>query len=30
LKVIPTPDGQSYVYGYTRLFSDLFIAEGVK
>ncbi|HKF41476.1 MAG TPA: hypothetical protein VKG01_00100, partial [Thermoanaerobaculia bacterium] len=30
LKVIPTPDGKSYVYGYTRLFSDLFIAEGVK
>ncbi len=28
--VIPTPDGQSYVYGYTRYFSDLFIAEGLK
>ncbi len=28
--VIPTPDGQSYVYGYTRYFSDLFIAEGIR
>jgi Tol biopolymer transport system component len=28
--VIPTPDGKSYVYGYTRSFADLFIAEGLK
>jgi Tol biopolymer transport system component len=28
--VIPTPDGKSYVYGYDRYFSDLFIVEGVK
>jgi serine/threonine protein kinase len=28
--VLPTPDGQAYVYGYTRYFSDLFIAEGLK
>jgi hypothetical protein len=28
--VIPTPDGESYVYGYTRYFSDLFIAEGLR
>jgi len=30
LEVIPTPDGKSYVYGYKRYFSDLFIAEGLK
>jgi len=30
LEVIPTPDGKSYVYGYRRYFSDLFIAEGLK
>ena len=28
--VIPTPDGKSYVYGYTRSFADLFIAEGLQ
>ncbi len=28
--VLPTPDGKSYVYSYTRSFSDLFIAEGLK
>jgi Tol biopolymer transport system component len=28
--VIPTPDGSAYVYSYTRYFSDLFIAEGLK
>ncbi len=28
--VIPTPDGKSYVYSYTRSFADLFIAEGLK
>jgi eukaryotic-like serine/threonine-protein kinase len=28
--VIPAPDGKSYVYGYDRYFSDLFIAEGLK
>jgi Tol biopolymer transport system component len=30
IRVIPTPDGKSYVYGYSRYFSDLFIAEGLK
>jgi len=30
ISVIPTADGRSYVYGYTRYFSDLFIAEGLK
>ena len=30
MEVIPTPDGRSYVYGYTRYFSDLFIAEGLR
>lgn len=30
IRVIPTPDGKSYVYGYTRYSSDLFIAEGLK
>jgi len=30
LGVIPTADGKSYVYGYSRDFSDLFIAEGIK
>ena len=28
--VIPTPNGESYVYGYTRYSSDLFVAEGLK
>jgi hypothetical protein len=28
--VITTPDGKSYVYGYSRYFSDLFIVEGIK
>src|SRR5262249_20125681 len=28
--VFPTPDGKSYVYGYTRSFADLYIAEGLK
>lgn len=28
--VLPTPDGKSYVYGYTRSFADLFIAEGIQ
>jgi Tol biopolymer transport system component len=28
--VFPTPDGRSYVYGYTRSFADLFIADGLK
>jgi eukaryotic-like serine/threonine-protein kinase len=28
--VLPTPDGKSYVYGYTRYFSDLFIVEGLR
>jgi hypothetical protein len=30
LKVIPTPDGKSYVYGYTKFSGDLFVAEGLK
>ena len=30
LDVLPTPDGKSYVYGYDRYFSDLFVAEGVR
>ena len=30
INVIPTPDGLSLVYGYTRCFSDLFVVEGVK
>jgi hypothetical protein len=25
-----TPDGRSYVYGYTLLFSDLFVLTGVR
>ncbi len=28
--MIPTPDGKSYVYSYSRYFSDLFLAEGLK
>ncbi|HKF43058.1 MAG TPA: hypothetical protein VKG01_08165 [Thermoanaerobaculia bacterium] len=28
--VFPTPDGKSYVYGYTRSFADLFVAEGLR
>jgi hypothetical protein len=30
MTVIPTPDGKSYVYGYTKWASDLFVAEGMK
>jgi Tol biopolymer transport system component len=30
MTVIPTPDGKSYVYGYTKWASDLFVAEGLK
>ncbi len=30
MDVFPTPDGKSYVYGYTRYFADLFIAEGLR
>ncbi len=30
MEVIPTPDGKSYVYGYQRSFSDLFIVEGLR
>jgi len=26
--VLPTPDGKSYVYGYRRLLSDLYLVEG--
>jgi hypothetical protein len=28
--VLPTSDGKSYVYGYSRYFADLFLAEGLK
>jgi eukaryotic-like serine/threonine-protein kinase len=28
--VIPTPDGQEYVYGYLRLLSDMYVVEGLK
>ncbi len=30
IRVIPTPDGKSYVYGYTKWQGDLFVAEGMK
>jgi len=30
IRVIPTPDGKSYVYGYTTWQGDLFVAEGMK
>ncbi len=30
IDVIPTPDGNSYVYGYTRWWGDLFVAEGLR
>jgi Tol biopolymer transport system component len=28
--VIPTPDGQAYVYGYSRTLSDLYVVEGMQ
>jgi eukaryotic-like serine/threonine-protein kinase len=28
--VLPTPDGTSYVYGYRRLLSDLYLVEGLQ
>ena len=28
--VIPTPDGSSYVYGYSRTLSDMYVVEGLK
>lgn len=28
--VLPTPDGTSYVYGYRRLLSDLYLVEGLR
>ena len=28
--ILPGPDGKSYVYGYTRYVSELFLVEGVK
>ncbi|MBZ5706169.1 MAG: serine/threonine-protein kinase [Acidobacteriia bacterium] len=28
--VLPTPDGKTYVYGYRRLLSDLYLVEGLK
>ncbi len=30
MEVLPTPDGKSYVYGYSKYFGDLFVAEGLK
>ena len=30
LRVLPAPDGKSYVYGYRRYAADLFIAEGLR
>ena len=30
MDVFPTADGKSYVYGYTRYFADLFIADGLR
>jgi WD40 repeat protein len=30
IDVIPTPDGKSYVYGYTKFSGDLFVAEGLR
>jgi dipeptidyl aminopeptidase/acylaminoacyl peptidase len=30
VRVLPTPDGKSYVYSYTRSFADLFVAEGLQ
>ena len=28
--VFPTPDGKSYVYGFTRILSDLYLVTGLK
>ncbi len=28
--ILPAPDGKSYVYGYRRLLSDLYLVEGLK
>ncbi len=28
--ILPTPDGEAYVYGYRRLLSDLYLVEGLK
>jgi Tol biopolymer transport system component/predicted Ser/Thr protein kinase len=28
--ILPTPDGNAYVYGYRRLLSDLYLVEGLK
>ncbi len=28
--VIPTPDGQEYVYGYSRTLSDMYVVDGLK
>jgi Tol biopolymer transport system component len=30
VNVLPTPDGEAYVYAYSRALSDLFLLEGVK
>jgi hypothetical protein len=27
--IILSPDGRSYIYGYTRLLSDLYLVEGL-
>jgi len=28
--ILPTPDGKSYVYGYRRMLSDLYVVDGLK
>ena len=28
--ILPTPDGKTYVYGYRRMLSDLYIVDGLK
>jgi len=28
--ILVTPDGKSYVYGYRRILSDLYLVEGLK
>ena len=30
LPILLTPDGKSYVYGYRRMLSDLYLVEGLK
>jgi hypothetical protein len=28
--IVMTPDGKTYVYGYHRILSDLYVVEGLK